>query len=189
MSSDRSGRIPVGKIAAGEDSADAIGDKAGRMASDVADDPLAAAAKRAHARSLEQLSPRVRAQLALRRRDALAPARRDRRARWWPALTATSVAAMALAIGLRLQPPPQPSSADVAEDLAAIVAEMDASAAREATNGTTGGAGRGADRRTNAVAGDAVGVDSPDEYTLDESPDLYLWLASDEADVLTEETP
>lgn len=170
MTSDRSAQTPIGKTPINKTPA---GDTAADATTATTSDALATAAQRAHAQSLEHLSPRVRAQLALRRRDALAPARRAQRARWWPALAAGSVAVMALAIGLRLQLPPEPPPGDTAADLAAIVADLETPAPPAAHNGNRG----------------AAGFDSLDDDTLDESPDLYLWLASDEADVLTEETP
>lgn len=65
---------------------------------DDADDALARAARRAHAASLDHLSPRVQAQLAQRRRAAAQPQRSARRG--WAIIAATSATALALAIGV-----------------------------------------------------------------------------------------
>lgn len=65
---------------------------------DDADDALARAARRAHAASLDQLSPRVQAQLAQRRRAATQPGRSA--GRGWAMIAATSATALALAIGV-----------------------------------------------------------------------------------------
>jgi hypothetical protein len=59
------------------------------------------AARRAHTASLERLSPRVQAQLAQRRRAALAQERRrPYSVRVWPMLALGSTAALTLAVGL-----------------------------------------------------------------------------------------
>lgn len=58
-----------------------------------------AAARRAHAASLDRLSPRVQSQLALRRRAALAQTSQPR-VRVWPMLALGSAAALTLAVGL-----------------------------------------------------------------------------------------
>lgn len=129
------------------------------------DDALDAAARRAHAAALEQLSPRVRAQLTLRSRDALSGAHARPQARWWPGLAAGSVAVLALAVGLRLQDPPDPPPKSARPAVAATATAIDP------------------DETTPPE-------DVPADFeTLDENPDFYLWLASDEAGALTEDTP
>ena len=61
--------------------------------------PFDDAARSAHSASLDRLSPRVRAQLAQRRRAALAGPR-EAGVRIWPMLALGSTAAVALAVGL-----------------------------------------------------------------------------------------
>ena len=58
------------------------------------------AARSAHAASLDRLSPRVQAQLAVRRRAALTQNTRTTGARAWPVLALGSAAALTLAVGL-----------------------------------------------------------------------------------------
>jgi hypothetical protein len=58
------------------------------------------ATRRAHAASLDRLSPRVQAQLAQRRRAALAQDSRPASVRAWPMLALGSAAALTLAVGL-----------------------------------------------------------------------------------------
>jgi len=68
------------------------------------DDRFDAIARDVHARSLDALSPRTRAQLRLRSRAALAPMRTPRmRTLAWPIATACAIAA--LAIGWQLRGP------------------------------------------------------------------------------------
>ena len=109
-----------------------------------------AAARSAHAASLEHLSPRVRAQLVQRRRAALAGNRgtpRPLRAAW---PIAAAAAVVALAIGLQVRAPTSaPATATVA-----ATAPTDAATTYD---------------------------------TLDENPDLYVWLASDDAATLAME--
>ena len=109
---------------------------------DARDAAFDAAARSAHAASLEHLSARVRAQLAQRRRAALAGTpRRDAHPLRivWPIAAAAAIGA--LAIGLQMRTPaPAPS--------VAVIAPTDAATTYD---------------------------------TLEESPDLYVWLASDDA--------
>ena len=89
---------------------------------DIDDDPLARRARELHAASLDALSPRVRAQLRVRRQAATAP-RTLRRARDWRWAAAPALA-LALAFGLpRLggQPPVTDDTAQVAAAAAAAV--------------------------------------------------------------------
>lgn len=65
-------------------------------------DRFDAAARQAHAVALERLSPQVRAQLAQRRRAALAGPR-PARARSWGLMAVGSAALLALAVGIFLQ--------------------------------------------------------------------------------------
>jgi len=68
------------------------------------DNGFDAIARDVHARSLDALSPRTRAQLKLRRRDALAPVRTaPMRTLAWPIAAACAMAA--LAIGWQLRGP------------------------------------------------------------------------------------
>jgi hypothetical protein len=110
-----------------------------------------------HAASLDHLSPRTRAQLQLRRRAALADqAPAGRVPAWrlaWPVAVACAVGAIVLGLQIRgLETPAPPAS--VAE---VVVAS------------------------TMALPSVAEGDDSLDYATLEEHPDLYVWLASDGA--------
>jgi hypothetical protein len=88
--------------------------------------PFEDAARSAHQASLENLSPRVRAQLAQRRRAALAGPR-EAGFKVWPMLALGSTAALALAVGLFVlrgaddagTAPPQPAMAVERPDAAA----------------------------------------------------------------------
>ena len=110
------------------------------------------AVRAAHAQSLDHVSPRVRAQLAQRRRAALSGQARANP--WRFALPLAAACAVgAVAIGLQFREPAQ----------APIVAT-----AKPAT----------------PLPSDIVLAQSDDnaEYaTLEESPDLYVWMASDGA--------
>jgi len=66
---------------------------------DIHDDPLAQRARALHEASLDAVSPRVRAQLLLRRQAATAPARTPARGRDWRWAAAPALA-LALAFGL-----------------------------------------------------------------------------------------
>jgi len=117
-----------------------------------------------HAESLEHLSPRVRAQLAQRRRAALAgQAPRVSRSPWRFAFPLAAVAAVgALAIGL--QSNTQWRAPDAPAPMVATVKHVPAPAPR------------------------ATALPDTDEATasasLEENPDLYVWLASDDAAAL-----
>jgi hypothetical protein len=108
------------------------------------DDAFDAAVRGLHADSLQALSPRVRAQLAQRRRLALAGAPSPARARLGWATAAAS--ALVLVVALQVRPPLHPPAGDAA---------LTAAPVREAPADTGG--------------------------LLAEDPDLYLWLASGEA--------
>lgn len=113
------------------------------------------AARAAHAHALEHLSPRVRAQLAQRRRLALAGAasRPSRRLLPW---AATATAGIAVALLLQLRPPGTATPAgDGPSSMAAASVE---SAPRLAV----------------------VDADAPVAH-LSEDPDFYLWLGENPA--------
>lgn len=169
-------------------------------------DGLDAAARQAHAVALERLSPQVRAQLAQRRRAALAGPR-PARARPWGLMAVGSAALLALAVGIFVQrgsdgaqvaptdgglatvPATTPSATDrttpapPADAAAPVVAEIDAAAPHSEAPAT---------EPTN----DVVEVDAlPDTWLaaefddaeaeaafagFEETPDFYLWLGSDE---------
>lgn len=77
-------------------------------------------ARAAHARSLDALSPRTRAQLQVRRRAAASSAGMRLRSAAWP-LAATACAVTALAIGWQLRgPAPGPAATPVAVPVAAL---------------------------------------------------------------------
>ena len=113
-----------------------------------------------HADALEQLSPRVRAQLQQRRRAALrgegvqAPASKWRLA--FPIAAAAAVGALAIGVQLRSLPP---------TTHAPVVA-----VAQPASSSAT-------------TRGDDPVIAS----TLEENPDLYVWLASDDAALMARE--
>ena len=138
------------------------------------DHPFEAAIRRHHAASLEHLSPRVRAQLQQRRRAALAGQRagEDRGARtpWRFALPLAAACAVgALAIGLNLRAP-EPAAPAVATTTPAPAAALPAP---------------GTVAAVAAVANAAADTDDASAgATLEENPDLYVWLASSDADAL-----
>lgn len=159
--------------------------------------PFEDAARRAHQASLDRLSPRVRAQLAQRRRAALAGPR-DTGIKAWPMLALGSTAALALAVGLfalrgaddaaTVAPPAVAVEPDTAPAALPQVAPEPASAPAPAVATNDGPATAAADARVEVdalpddvlaaefAAGDqAVGLDS-----LEENPDFYLWLAANE---------
>ena len=123
------------------------------------DDRFDASIRAAHADALDHLSPRTRAQLQQRRRAALAgtPARAPANPFRFvlPLATAFAIGAVAIGVGLRLQP----ESTDAA---APRVASVPPAPATTTTDDT-------------AYA------------TLEENPDLYLWLASEDAATLAME--
>jgi len=189
------------------------------------------AARRAHAASLERLSPRVQAQLALRRRAATAgphPAA----TRPWAMLALGSAAALTLAIGVFVTidredrastpssianapqtkaatgAPSDPSrptaSTGIDADTAPVVASLDDAASPDAATSSP----TRADNPANDAASDAIendllasddaiavdalpdtwlaaefdaSIDDPNLDLLEETPDFYLWLGSDDA--------
>ncbi len=165
------------------------------------DDSLAQAARSAHAASLDNLSPRVRAQLAQRRRAALADRARPAAARRWPMVALGSAAALTLAVGLFLSrdteapplgeiavaptgvaPAPAPRTPDTAP--APVVAGT------ETHTNTHPNAPQPAVETiliddtlpADLLAAEFAGADAALGFdALQESPDFYLWLGSDSA--------
>ena len=165
------------------------------------------AARSAHSASLDRLSPRVRAQLAQRRRAALAGPR-EAGFRIWPMLALGSTAAVALAIGLFVLR--GADDAGTAASQPALAVERPDNAADDATPTTAPSvavtpapqiapvvaATDSSDIDRPPSASDVVDVDSlPDEWlaaeleagdaalgldTFEENPDFYLWLAANE---------
>ncbi len=167
------------------------------------DDRLAQAARMAHAASLDHLSPRVRAQLAQRRRAALAEHGRPRAPRRWPMFALGSAAALTLAIGLfalrDVGNTVAPSPSEVAATPTGAVpvrTPAEPATVPPAVAPAVAGTDTGADMPEPAVdsiliddalpaellaaefsgADEAMGFDA-----LQESPDFYLWLGSDSA--------
>ncbi|MGH8031182.1 MAG: hypothetical protein ACREO8_02170 [Luteimonas sp.] len=124
----------------------------------LADERFDAAMRAHHARAIDNVSPRVAAQLQLRRRAALAgtasTTTSTRRRFGWPmgaAVGATFAALLAVAIGIQMPPSITTQSANTPMAIAANLADDD---------------------------GDTL---------LDENPDFYLWLASSDAGALAME--
>jgi hypothetical protein len=113
-----------------------------------------------HAQALASMSPSTQAQLQLRRRAATEPARHSAmHAFAWP--LAAAFAASVLVVGLQWRQP-DTSLRTAASPVAAPPGTMDATSKPE--------------------------NDEFDAYTaLDETPDLYLWLASSDAATLAME--
>lgn len=179
-----------------------------------ADARFDAAARRAHAAALEGLSPRVRAQLAQRRRAATAP-RAPAGVRTWPLLAVGGSAAVALIAGvlflrtpvLRTPAPdaieaPAPSVAQAPRTAPAPPPADSATAAGAAVEVAQGSqtapAAHPAQTPRTAVA-DVLPADwTADDYdavqtangiaAIDESPDFYLWLAANEGRPVPTET-
>lgn len=135
------------------------------------DNAFDAALRRLHAQALDSTSARTRAQLQQRHRAAFAaggPAQHPRRYAW-PLLATAAAAAMALAV-IGVVPPGRDASPQTARPAAAI--------------------GDDAGLRALAVLDDTSFQNSPPgEPILDESPDLYLWLASNDAGASATEMP
>lgn len=163
------------------------------------DDKLAQAARSAHAASLDHLSPRVRAQLAQRRRAALTEHGRPSAPRRWPMFALGSAAALTLAIGLFAMRDVGDTVAPSPDEIAATptgVAPVRTPAEPATAPPAVAGTDTGADMPEAAVdsiliddtlpaellaaefsgADEAMGFDA-----LQESPDFYLWLGSDSA--------
>ncbi len=160
------------------------------------DDRLAQAARSAHAASLDRLSPRVRAQLAQRRRAALAEHGPSSAPRRWPMFALGSAAALTLRdAGDTVAPSPGEVAATPggvapertpAEPATAPPATAPAVASTDTVVNTP-------EQEVDSIliddelpsellaaefsgADEAMGFDA-----LQESPDFYLWLGSDSA--------
>jgi hypothetical protein len=176
------------------------------------------AARRAHAASLDRLSPRVQAQLAQRRRAAMKQATAPASLRAWPMLALGSAAALTLAVGLFVV---RDTSDESASETAAAVAtaptadtDTTAHSATITADTSTTPAPVIASAETPDVAVDDTAIDSlaidtasidsiligddalPEELlaaefgtadetmgfdALQENPDFYLWLGSEES--------
>jgi len=118
-----------------------------------------------HAHSLEHLSPRVRAQLQQRRRAALAGQAREAPRVWRFALPLAAAAAVgAIVVGVQLRNPESATAPQVAVTMPAPSVSA----------------------RLAHVAAPANVDENTDYAALDESPDLYVWLASDGATLAME---
>lgn len=155
-----------------------------------------AAARRAHAASLDRLSPRVQAQLVQRRRAALkgeAPAG----VRLWPMLAIGGSAALALTVGLLFLRSPADDASHAPAHTAPAIADATPAAAPHAPVPdlpATAPAPQQVAVVPAAQDDNVITVDAlPDDWTaadfdaaqaagdlgaMDESPDFYLWLAA-----------
>lgn len=168
------------------------------------DDGLAQAVRSAHAASLDHLSPRVRAQLAQRRRAAMAEHGQPSAPRRRPMFALASAAALMLVLGLFAlrdgSDAVAPSPGEVA--VTPVGVAVDPSPAPPATVTTPAAATEPASAVASTdtpqpainsiVIDDALPADllaaefsGADEVmgfdALQESPDFYLWLGSDSA--------
>jgi hypothetical protein len=116
------------------------------------------AARACHAEAVAQVSARTRAQLAQQRHRALAPRPTPARYLAWP-LAAAFAAVCVLAIGLPLRH-----------------GEWSRPAASPSSSAPT-----------QPVEGSGFDADASGATMLDDPPDFYLWLASDEAATLDQE--
>lgn len=174
------------------------------------------AARRAHAASLDRLSPRVQAQLAQRRRAAMKQATGPAPVRVWPMLALGSAAALTLAVGLFVVR--GNGDGDAPKPAGTIAATPDIEATAETNvpavdTGTTPApfiaSADTPDVAVDDIAVDDTSIDSasidsiligddalPEELlaaefdtadetmgfdALQESPDFYLWLGSEES--------
>ncbi len=175
------------------------------------DDRLAHAVRSAHAASLDNLSPRVRAQLAQRRRAALANHARPSAPRRWPMLALGSAAVLTLAIGLfvlrdtgdTIMAPQDEVAATptgVVRDPSPALTTTAATPPRATDPVSSDPAPDAAGMRTDTtepaiesfliddalpvelLAAEFSGADEAMGFeSLEESPDFYLWLGSDNA--------
>jgi len=179
-------------------------------------DALDAVARRAHAASLDRLSPRVQAQLAQRRRAAMKQATDPAPVRVWPMLALGSAAALTLAVGLFVVRGNDDSGAPKPAGTVAAASDIEATAETSVPAMDTGTTPAPviASADTQAVAIDDIAADdtSTDSASIDsiligddalpeellaaefdtadetmgfdavqESPDFYLWLGSEES--------
>ena len=131
-------------------------------------DAFDARVRAVHAQSLEQLSPRVQAQLAQRRRAAMQGAAR-RPSRGLLPWAGVATAGLALAMVVQLRPPGSPVSTRVATSRpAATTPAVPAAVATQAPRlAALDPASAG------AADVDTIGTD------LSEDPDFYLWLGDE----------
>lgn len=174
---------------------------------DIANDRFAQAARNAHAASLDRLSPRVQAQLAQRRRTATRPDTRPVAVRAWPVFALGSAAALTLAVGLFAlrnsgdADPTAPTQTAATTPAPAHVPTPAPDTAAETTPAITPAPAIAATDTTDDTTDDAA-IDElladaslPDELLaaefdtadadigfdgLQETPDFYLWLGSQE---------
>ena len=141
-----------------------------------------AAARRAHAASLEGLSPRVRAQLAQRRRAATG-ARAPAGVLFLRAPVRETTDAPAPSIVEAPQASPAPTNADTAAPTVAPVevAHVDRTPRTAAPAAGALPADWTADDYEAAQTADGIAA-------IDESPDFYLWLAANEGQADLTET-
>ncbi len=167
------------------------------------------AARSAHVASLDRLSPRVQAQLAQRRRAALTHNTRTAGLRVWPMLALGSAAALTLAVGLFVLRGNDPDELSKTHEPVVTVPATDPAPVVDTTSGTTTPVLTPdppvetprviASRDTTETDIDTVFVEDgtlPAELlaaefdtaneaigfdALEENPDFYLWLASEEA--------
>lgn len=177
----------------------------------LANDPLAQAARRAHAVALDRLSSSVQAQLAQRRRAALSP--RAAATRTWPWLATASAMTVMLVIGafairsgdsdrpgteIAASPAVTPDSAVTATPSEALPSPEIASTPTPASVTATSdpalsnravSADRSLDDLPDVVADNLIAAEYDTEAdgtgvgydALDESPDFYEWLGSEDA--------
>ncbi|NOT87012.1 MAG: hypothetical protein HOP03_02395 [Lysobacter sp.] len=174
------------------------------------------AARRAHAASLDRLSPRVQAQLAQRHRAAMKQASGPAPVRVWPMLALGSAAALTLAVGLFVVRDNRDGGAPKPAGTIAAASDIEAASGTNVPAADTGTSSAPVIASADApdVAVDAVAVDDtlidsastdgmpiendalPEELlaaefdtadetmgfdALQESPDFYLWLGSEES--------
>lgn len=167
-----------------------------------ADGTFDAAARRVHAASLEGLSPRVRAQLAQRRRVATST-RAPANVRAWPLLAIGGSAAVALIAGVLFLRAPVQEATDAPAPAVAEAPQASPAPTNADTAAPTVAPVEVAhvDRtpRTATPAAGALPADwTADDYeaaqtadgiaAIDESPDFYLWLAANEGQADLTET-
>ena len=167
------------------------------------------AARSAHAASLGHLSPRVQAQLAQRRRAALTRSTRSTGLRAWPMVALGSAAALTLAVGLFALRDHDPADVSKTPDAVVAVPATGSGPIVDTTSGTTtpvltpdppvetprviaSSDAPDIDIDTVFIEDDALPAellaaefDTANETvgfdTLEENPDFYLWLASQNA--------
>lgn len=164
-------------------------------------DRFDAAAREAHAVALERLSPQVRAQLAQRRRAALAGPR-PARVRSWGLMAVGSAALLALAVGIFLQREVDgtqvaPTDGGLAALPATTHPDTDIATPAPAPDSTAPAIANPVVADTDAPAADASPLATgatPDPIEVDALPDTWLAAEFDDAEAEAafagfEETP